>query len=133
MKHLKYLEESIIYNERSLKRLMRSVTISQGQFSLILACCNYQCFQQIMMMQVRKLLSVELQEIVLSKTVNTLYTTIDQQLEKCPEAGAVMIFDLDQVEHHHGFSSYCLQVARRIYRTSSIFVVFRSFLLFHSS
>ena len=98
MKHLKYLEESIIYNERSLKRLMRSVTISQGQFSLILACCNYQCFQQIMMMQVRKLLSVELQEIVLSKTVNTLYTTIDQQLEKCPEAGAVMIFDLDQVE-----------------------------------
>ena len=98
MEPLKYPEESIIYNKRSLTRLMRSVTISQGQFSLILACCNYQHFQQRMMMEVKKMLSVELQEIVLSKTVTTLYTTIDQQLEKFPEAPAVMILNLDKVE-----------------------------------
>ena len=98
MKSLKYLEGSIIYNEQSLKRLMRSITISQGQFSLILVCCNYQYLQQIIMREVRKLLSVELQEIVLSKTVNTLYTTIDKQLEEFPESPAVMILDLEKVE-----------------------------------
>ncbi|MCL2933129.1 MAG: hypothetical protein MGG11_12995, partial [Trichodesmium sp. MAG_R03] len=98
MKPLKYLEDSIIYNERSLKRLIRSITISQGQFSLILACCNYQYLQHTIMREVRKLLSVELQEIVLSKTVNTLYTTIDQQLEKFSKSSVVMILDLEKVE-----------------------------------
>ncbi len=98
MEPLKYLEESIIYNQRSLKRLIRSITISQGQFSLILVCCNYQYLQQIMMIEVRKLSSTKIQEIVLPKTVKTLYTTIDRQLENFPEPPAVMILDLDKVE-----------------------------------
>ncbi len=98
MEVLKDFEESIIYNQRSLKRLIRSVTLSQGQFSLILVCCNYQYLQQTMMMQVRKLSSIEIKEIVLPKTVKTLYTTIDQQLEKFAEPPALMIFDLEKVE-----------------------------------
>ncbi|MGD1804953.1 eIF2A-related protein [Dapis sp. BLCC M126] len=98
MKALKNLEESIIYNQRSLKRLIRSVTLSQGQFSLILVCCNYQYLQQTMMIQVRELSSTKIQEIVLPKTVKTLYTTIYQQLENFPEPPAIMIFDLEKVE-----------------------------------
>ncbi|MEM1172784.1 MAG: hypothetical protein AAGJ08_27840 [Cyanobacteria bacterium P01_H01_bin.35] len=92
------MEESIIYNQRSLKRLIRSVSLSQGQFSLILVCCNYQYLQQTMMMQVRNLSSIKIQEIVLPKTVKTLYTTIDKQLENFPEPPAIMIFDLEKVE-----------------------------------
>jgi len=95
---LKKLEESIIYNQRSLKRLMRSLTLSERQFSLILVCCNYQCLQHTMMMEVRKLSSTKIQEIVLPKTVKTLYTTIDRELENFPNPLAIMIFDLEKVE-----------------------------------
>lgn len=97
MKSLKKLEESVIYNQRSLKRLVRSITLSQGQFSLILVCCNYQYLQQTMIKQLKKLSSVEIQELVLPKSVKTLYTTIDKQQEIFAEAQALMVFDLDKV------------------------------------
>ena len=95
---MKNLEESIIYNQRSFKRLIRSITLSQGQFSLILVFCNYECLQEIIMRQLRESSSVEIQEIVLSKTVNTLYTTIDKQLDESPKSSALMVFDLAKVE-----------------------------------
>ncbi|MEB3340390.1 hypothetical protein [Okeania sp.] len=95
---MKDLEESIVYNRRSLKRLIRSLTISQGQFSLVLVGCNYEYLQQIMMAEVRKLSSVELQEMALPTTVNSLYRTIDEQLERFPNSAAVMVFDLRKVE-----------------------------------
>ncbi|NEO54743.1 MAG: hypothetical protein F6K54_17650 [Okeania sp. SIO3B5] len=98
MKDLKNLEESIIYNQRSFKRLIRSITLSQGQFSLILVFCNYECLQETIMRQLRELSSVEVQEIVLPKTVNTLYTTIDKQLDEFPKSSALMVFDLEKVE-----------------------------------
>ncbi|MGK7920344.1 MAG: hypothetical protein AB4080_10115 [Trichodesmium sp.] len=50
------------------------------------------------MTELRKLSSVEIQTIVLPKTVKTLYTTINQQLEKVPEPLPLMIFDLEKVE-----------------------------------
>lgn len=50
------------------------------------------------MRQLRDLSSVENQEIVLPKTVNTLYTTIDKQLEKFLAPSALMVFDLEKVE-----------------------------------
>ncbi|MDJ0555720.1 MAG: hypothetical protein QNJ68_15010 [Microcoleaceae cyanobacterium MO_207.B10] len=98
MKSLKNLEESVAYNQRSLKRLVRSITLSQGQFSLILVCCNYHYLQQTMMAELRKLSSVEIQELVLPKSVKTLYTTIDKELEKSPDPSALMIFELEKVE-----------------------------------
>ncbi|NEQ71958.1 MAG: hypothetical protein F6K23_02050 [Okeania sp. SIO2C9] len=98
MKDFKNLEESIIYNQRSFKRLMRSITLSQAQFSLILVFCNYKCLQEKIMRQLRESSSVEIQEIVLPKTVNTLYTTIDKQLDESPKSSALIVFDLEKVE-----------------------------------
>ncbi|MDY7004511.1 MAG: hypothetical protein SWX82_11270 [Cyanobacteriota bacterium] len=50
------------------------------------------------MRQLRELSSVEVQEIVLPKTVNTLYTTIDKQLDESPKSSPLMVFDLEKVE-----------------------------------
>ncbi|GGA22695.1 hypothetical protein [Okeania sp. KiyG1] len=49
-------------------------------------------------MQLRDLPSVGIQEIVLPKTVKTLYTTIDKQLDESPKPSALMVFDLEKVE-----------------------------------
>lgn len=76
MKEVLRVDESANYNERSLKTLMRALTLSQGQFSLILVRCNYKRLQQEMVQRLRQLSSIEIQEIVLSAAVKTLYTTL---------------------------------------------------------
>ena len=91
-------EESIIYNQQLIKRLIKSITLSHGQFSLILVCCNYQSLQQKIIWQLKNLSLIKIKEIVLPKTVNTLYTTIDQQLESLSETAALMILNLEKVE-----------------------------------
>lgn len=70
------VDDSNSYNERSLKKLLRSLRLSQGHFSLILVRCNYKRLQQRMMEQLREQSSIEMQEITLSALVKTLYTTL---------------------------------------------------------
>ena len=89
-------EDIAAYNESSLKALVRAITLSQGQFRLILARCNYGALRDRMVQRLRELSPVEIREIVLPKSVKTLYTTIKAALgDEVPQA--LMVFGLELV------------------------------------
>ncbi|MEH1937392.1 MAG: CHASE2 domain-containing protein [Nostoc sp.] len=84
-------------NERSLQTLVRTITLSQGEFSLILLRCNYADLRQRMVERLRQLSPVQIREITLPASVKTLYTNIREQLldEQPP---ALMVFGLESVK-----------------------------------
>ncbi|YAG06470.1 putative STAND NTPase 1 domain-containing protein [Nostoc sp. DSM 114167] len=84
-------------NEHSLQTLVRTITLSQETFSLILLRCNYADLRQRMVERLRQLSPVHIHEITLPASVKTLYTNIREQLgdEQPP---ALMIFGLESVK-----------------------------------
>ncbi len=79
-----------------IQRLARAMMVSNGQFSLILACCNSVHRQQQILSWLKEFSSVHFQEILLPPTAQTLYTTICNNLEsKQPEA--LMVKGLESV------------------------------------
>ncbi|HLO52605.1 MAG TPA: hypothetical protein VK211_29670, partial [Kamptonema sp.] len=102
MTNLFKLEEAISYNERSLKTLVRSITMSQGQFSLILVRCNYDRLRLSMVQRLREMSPVQIQDIVLASSVKTLYTTLIVKTRSLAlfngnSAAALMVFGLENV------------------------------------
>ncbi|MEH2253433.1 nSTAND1 domain-containing NTPase [Nostoc sp.] len=84
-------------NESSLQTLVRTITLSQGEFSLILLRCNYAALRQRMVQRLHQLSLVHIHEITLPASVKTLYTNIREQLgDKQPPA--LMIFGLESVK-----------------------------------
>ncbi|MCY7381148.1 MAG: AAA family ATPase [Microcoleus sp. CAN_BIN18] len=102
MTNLLKLQETASYNERSLKTLVRSIAMSQQQFSLILVRCNYEELRQRWAQRLREISPVPIQDIVLPASVKTLYTTLQANTggsESSPvgSASAVMVFGLETV------------------------------------
>ncbi len=95
MTHQSDPEDIAESNKRSLRRLERAIAMSQNQFSLILVCCNHQSWRRKMVKQLKELSSVQIQEITLHPTVNTLFTTIDTAVDEQPQA--LMVFGLESV------------------------------------
>jgi WD40 repeat protein len=83
-------------NNESLRTLARAIALSQGQFSLILACCNYVKLRQRLMQQLRESCPIEFREYVLVPSTKTLYTTIHEELGSNPPP-ALIIFGLELV------------------------------------
>ncbi|MHC0063201.1 WD40 domain-containing protein [Nostoc sp. UIC 10890] len=84
-------------NERSLQTLVRAITLSQGEFSLILLRCNYAALRQRMVQRLHQLSPVHIHEITLPASVKTLYTNIREQLRD-EQPPALMIFGLESVK-----------------------------------
>lgn len=82
-------------NEESLRMLARSLRLSQGQFSLILARCNYTSLRQRLLQQLRERSPIEFQEQVVDPSAKTLETTIQGELEDVPNA--IIISGLESV------------------------------------
>ncbi|MEH2287008.1 protein kinase domain-containing protein [Nostoc sp.] len=84
-------------NEGSLQTLVRAITFSQGQFSLIILRCNYVALRQRIVERLHQVSPVEICEITLPASVKTLYTNISEQLgdEQPP---ALMIVGLESVK-----------------------------------
>ncbi|WP_414755301.1 hypothetical protein [Anabaena sp. CCY 9910] len=81
----------------AMKRLERSLMLSTGEFSLILACANSVKKQQQTLNSLQASSSTNIQEITLSPTDETLYTTIKTKLGNTqPEV--LMIRGLESVE-----------------------------------
>ncbi len=59
-----------------LQRLARAIMISQGQFSLLLVCCNSTAKQQQILTLFKEFSPVEIQEVLLPPSAETLYTTL---------------------------------------------------------
>ncbi|MDZ8136043.1 MAG: hypothetical protein RM049_12185 [Nostoc sp. DedQUE04] len=85
-------------NQSSLQTLVRAITFSQGQFSLIILRCNYAALRQRMVERLHQLSPVQIHEITLPASVKTLYTNIREQLgdEQPP---ALMVFGLELVKN----------------------------------
>lgn len=80
----------------SVKRLARAIMLSQGQFSLLLACCNSTTQQQQIISLLKEFSSIEIKEILLQPSAETLYTTITTTLGNTkPEA--LMVKGLESV------------------------------------
>jgi WD40 repeat protein/tetratricopeptide (TPR) repeat protein len=85
------------YNEQSINTLARAINYSQGEFSLILVRCNYASLRRRMMTQLQQKCSVEIRELELPPTSETLYTSISGAIgEEKPQALAV--FGLERLE-----------------------------------
>lgn len=92
-------QEFKIQNERSLHRLTRAISLSKGQFSLILVCCNYSYLQKKVIKQLRQKFPATdtIQNVTLSPQVTTLYTTLLQEISN-PSPSVLMVRGLDGVE-----------------------------------
>jgi WD40 repeat protein len=83
-------------NEESLRTLARAIMLSQGDFSLTLAHCNYHSLQQGLMQQLQEYCAIEFKEITLKPSAITLYSTIRAGLND-EQPTAVIISGLEGV------------------------------------
>ncbi|MEG4200279.1 nSTAND1 domain-containing NTPase, partial [Microcoleus sp. Pol12A5] len=86
--------ELIQINQESLKTLIRGITCFQEEFSLILAVCNYRTLREQVVQQLREQCPVQMRELVLEKSVQTLYTRITEELGT-EQPNALMIVGLE--------------------------------------
>ncbi|MCC5640565.1 hypothetical protein LC593_32995 [Nostoc sp. CHAB 5844] len=83
-------------NSAAAERLARAIKVASGEFSLILVCCDSIPKQQQILKFFKELSSVAIQEIRLSPTDETLYTTITNTIGiSHPEA--LMVHGLESV------------------------------------
>ncbi|MEH2435296.1 MAG: hypothetical protein V7K25_13755 [Nostoc sp.] len=88
-------------NEHALRSLGRAITLSNGQFSLVLVCCNYRVLQERMLQRLEELSSGvhRIQKVVLSHNARSLYTSIHLQLlNQDNPPSALMILGLESVD-----------------------------------
>jgi WD40 repeat protein len=88
-------------NERALRSLGRAITLSNGQFSLVLVCCNYRVLQEQMLLRLEELSSGvhQIQKVVLPYNARSLYTSIHLQLlTEAHPPSALMILGLESVD-----------------------------------
>jgi len=88
--------ELIQINQESLKTLIRGITYFQEEFSLILAVCNYRTLREQIVQQLREQCPVQMRELVLEKSVQTLYTRIAEELG-AEQPNALMIVGLESL------------------------------------
>ena len=84
-------------NEELLSELAWTVEMSEGEFTLLLARCNYSHLRERLVKQLREQYQLKLREIRLEPSVKTLYTTIQEALGE-EKPSAVMVLGLESVE-----------------------------------
>jgi hypothetical protein len=84
-------EDLALNNKRSLRRLERAITMSQGQFSLILVCCNYPLMRQQVVNELQTHFSDSIQKLILHASVTTLFTTILTTIEEPPPSALIVV------------------------------------------
>lgn len=82
--------------QQSLKILCRAISLSQGEFSLILAHCNNSSQRQKLVKELRDRSSVTVRAMVLPNTTKTIYTSISDRLSG-QQPSALTILGLESV------------------------------------
>lgn len=80
----------------SLQEIARSIEWSQGDFSLILAHCNSYYLREKAVRELRQLCHVPIREIVLNRSVEFLYATLQEEVKREPTR-AVEIWGFEAV------------------------------------
>ncbi|MDD1474033.1 hypothetical protein MEO41_22370, partial [Dolichospermum sp. ST_sed4] len=111
-------------NEGNFRKLIRVITLSHGEFSLILLRCNYTFFQEQIFSKLQEVETVK--KIHLLPNIKTIYTNIaDQltyQLDHEPPS-ALMVFGLESVQNIDAVLTATNQ-AREEFRNNFNFPVF---------
>ncbi|TAE60165.1 MAG: hypothetical protein EAZ76_07925 [Nostocales cyanobacterium] len=87
-------------NDRAFRSLTRAISFSQGEFSVVLVCCNYGSLRDVIL---EKLTAIEwksgkIEKILLSQNSLSIYTSIHlQQFTETP--AALIILGLELVEN----------------------------------
>ncbi|MDY6901902.1 MAG: hypothetical protein SWZ49_28090, partial [Cyanobacteriota bacterium] len=124
------LTDIVISNQHSLKRLIRAIALSKGQFSLILVRCNYKELSKQVLDNIRlQTKDVNLREVFLSPSTTALHSTIVSELfldipavkTDCLPT-AVMVFGLESVRNLEDLLSGINQ-ARDIYADTFAFPI----------
>jgi WD40 repeat protein/tetratricopeptide (TPR) repeat protein len=90
--------EITVDNQNALEELAWAIDMSQGQFALLLAQCNYVRLRMQIAEQLQKISAVSIRVVTLPKSATTLYTSLKAELgDEKPEA--VMVFGLDESEN----------------------------------
>ncbi|NEQ95151.1 MAG: hypothetical protein F6K30_00155, partial [Cyanothece sp. SIO2G6] len=98
MTHVSNHEQQIqAQNDESLRILTRSLTLSQGKFSLMLANCQYRHVRDRVVNQLQHQCDFDIQCFNLPKSAETLYSPIAEFVDQNPPR-ALMVFGLDQVK-----------------------------------
>jgi WD40 repeat protein len=96
MREPNQVKEVAASNERSLSTLVRAITFSEGNFALILVRCNYEVCKEQMWRRLQTLAGVTLSELVLRKSIKSLYTPIVTALAG-QQTSALVVFGLESV------------------------------------
>ncbi|MEM6401066.1 MAG: hypothetical protein AAF757_12665, partial [Cyanobacteria bacterium P01_D01_bin.116] len=69
-------------NASALRSLTRAISLANGEFSLVLVCCNYQVLQEQLLQQLQEILGKNcvLQKVFLPPQVRSLYSTIHSKI-----------------------------------------------------
>lgn len=88
------------HNQEALDELCRLLRFSQGEFSLILAVCNSTQHRKLLVESLGQQCPVPFDEITLSPTASTLFTTVNTYLRDVATAipEALMVYGLSEVE-----------------------------------
>ncbi|MEQ8970982.1 MAG: hypothetical protein RIE73_11370 [Coleofasciculus sp. C1-SOL-03] len=85
-------------NQKSLRELAWAIAMSEGQFSLILAHCNYLSLRSRSVQQLQEICAVPIRELVLHPSNQRLYSTIQQEVAtQIPSA--LMVLGLESVDN----------------------------------
>ncbi|MEH1938540.1 MAG: hypothetical protein V7L14_33520 [Nostoc sp.] len=92
-------------NQQILQRLIRAITLSEGQFALILVRCNYGQLREQMLENIRSITrDINIREIVLNPSTTSLHITIVSELSLDNPAvltdslpSAVMVFGIESI------------------------------------
>ncbi|MBE9214861.1 hypothetical protein IQ247_19660, partial [Plectonema cf. radiosum LEGE 06105] len=95
----------VVVNTSALRSLTRAISLSRGEFSLVLVCCNYKVLQQRILEQLQQILGKDylLQKVSLPAHARSLYTTIHTKIVKDSKKNqtlphiALMILGLESV------------------------------------
>ncbi|PAX52849.1 hypothetical protein [Brunnivagina elsteri] len=89
-------QNSVVNATAAIKTLARAIMVAGGDFSLLLACCNSPRRQQDILSLLKEYSPVDIREIIIPPTSETLYTTISATIGSSqPEA--LMITGLESV------------------------------------
>ncbi|MGK7878438.1 MAG: tetratricopeptide repeat protein [Xenococcaceae cyanobacterium] len=84
-------------NDKLLEELTWTIEMSEGEFTLLLAYCNYTHLRKRLLQQLRQQCPVKIREIRLKPYVKTLYTTIRKALGE-EQPSALMVLGLESVK-----------------------------------
>ncbi|MBO3459718.1 hypothetical protein G7B40_033760 [Aetokthonos hydrillicola Thurmond2011] len=90
-------QDSRVNTTGTIKRLARAIMVSQGQFSLVLACCNSTTKQQQILRSLKEFATVDIQQIALPPSAQTLYTTLKNLLGST-QPKALLVKGLESVD-----------------------------------